>query len=169
MAKKKKAYIGNPGRVRPADIAQAIHKQEDRVAVGIEEEDRKVIAYTLAGEQDEMLVTSFSEDDDDGYPVLWSAQYEDDIVPSDERDNAFAKQVLFEDGEHTQVKYFVKRGPTGRLLNPLGIFDDRHQKTRLGLNTISWREVPKLAFTYYIKFLKSKNQAWLQHAEREVF
>lgn len=70
-------------------------------------------------------------------------------------------------------KYYVKRGSYGysisKMINPLSSFylQGEHLHKEQGRNKYNFFEVPKPAFDYYIKFLKTKNSTFLVFAERE--
>jgi|TARA_R110002020_G_scaffold264880_3_gene479661 hypothetical protein len=96
--------------------------------------------------------------DDAGYPRLDESQ-EDDY-------NAFAKKMLI--GKRT--KYYVKRGRHGKLFNPMGMYSEGTAKKQLrhaGRPEWEYKETTKEVFSKYIKFLKTRNIAWLNNAERE--
>lgn len=151
MAKKKT----NAYRIRQSDLQQAIYKPDkNKVAVGVEEEDQEIVVYTILGKQDDF--------DDDENPVLHSTVRD----LAEERPDAFAKKVL----TGSRYNYFIKRSHDGKFLNPIGLYDEnRHQARRLGQDLFTYKQVNRKAFEFYVKFLKTKNRAWLQNAEREVF
>lgn len=153
MAKRKAR--ANTYRVRREDLKQAIFKPDERkVAVGVEEEEKDVEVFTILGKQDDF--------DDDEYPILF------DTVKdlAEDRPDACAKRVSGERG----FTYFIKRAHDGKFLNPIGLYEEnRHSARRLGQDLFNFKQVPKKAFEFYVKFLKTKNRAWLQNAEREVF
>jgi|TARA_R100001163_G_scaffold12639_1_gene11827 hypothetical protein len=99
-----------------------------------------------------------SSSDDDGYPRL----------PSEEQDhhNAYAKRVSV----GNRIKYYVKRGRYGRLYNPIGLYSEGTAKKQLrhaGRPEWQFKEATEQVFDKYIKFLKTKNVAWLNNAERD--
>ena len=80
--------------------------------------------------------------------------------------NAFAKKVTR--GQRT--KYYVKRGRHGRLFNPIGLYSEGTAKKQLrhaGKPEWEYKETTAQVFNKYIKFLKTRNVAWLNNAERE--
>ena len=101
-------------------------------------------------QKDERSVVAYSE--------LLSEVSEDDS-------KAYAKEVRLD----TKTVYYIKQNKNGRLYNPNGIYSERQQQKQLryGPNW-NFREVPKKVFEYYTKFLETKNEAWLSHAEREL-
>lgn len=84
---------------------------------------------------------------------------------SEDDSKAYAKEVRLD----TKTIYYVKQNKNGRLYNPNGIYSERQQQKQLryGPNW-NFREVSKKVFEYYTKFLETKNEAWLSHAEREL-
>ena len=96
--------------------------------------------------------------DDDGYPRL----EEDD----QDNYNAFAKKVTI--GQ--RAKYYVKRGRHGKLFNPIGLYSEGTAKKQLrhaGKPEWEYKETTQEVFNKYIRFLKTRNVAWLNNAERE--
>jgi hypothetical protein len=71
----------------------------------------------------------------------------------------------------TRIRYYVKRGKYGKLFNPIGLYSEgtqRKQHRHAGKPAWEFKEATQKVFTYYIKFLRSRNAAWLNNAEREV-
>jgi len=119
---------------------------------------RFVTVYTFAkGDRDE---------NESGYPIIEL----DRGVTHDEiftMDNAYA--IKLEIG--TRIKYYVKRGRHGRLFNPIGLYSEGQSKKQLrhaGRPEWTFSECNERVFSYYIEFLKTRNAAWLNNAEREV-
>ena len=80
--------------------------------------------------------------------------------------DAFAKKIVR--GQRT--KYYVKRGRHGRLFNPIGLYSEGTAKKQLrhaGKPEWEYKETTSQVFNKYIKFLKTRNVAWLNNAERE--
>lgn len=105
--------------------------------------------YTLVGQEDFI--------DDENNPRI-----EKD---SDER--VFAKKT-----EKNKLKYLIKIDNAGKFYNPLSPISSI--KPIKILQTISvpdsrFKEVNKTVFNMYLNFLRSKNIAWINNAEREVF
>jgi hypothetical protein len=111
--------------------------------------NRKVIAFTINGKADYY--------DTEDYPIV---EDENDI-------RCHAKIVQVGDS----YRYFVKVGKTGRLYNPIGLFDENQQNKQMRhAARPQWqmRQTKKKVFEYYLEFLKTKNPSWLHNAEREV-
>jgi hypothetical protein len=93
--------------------------------------------------------------DNEGNPIL-----------NKETADVFAKKII---GNTT--KYFIKIGLYGRIYNPIGAYSEgRHTKflTKTGKKEYDFKQVPQKVFDMYINFLRSKNIAWLNNAEREM-
>jgi len=78
---------------------------------------------------------------------------------------AYAKRV----NNEGKIIYYVKQDKYGNLYNPNGLYSERteNRNTRHAAGQ-QWkfRETDKKTFDYYVKFLKTKNEAWLNNAER---
>lgn len=69
------------------------------------------------------------------------------------------------------IKYLIKTGEDKKLYNPISIYDNKDNKRFL--ETISrnqnlFKEVNYNSFYLYLRFLKTKNVAYLTNAEREI-
>ena len=83
----------------------------------------------------------------------------------------FAKKVKINFSDKSaKEKYYLKVGIDGFIFNPFGLFSEGTEKkyaNRHGKSSWSFKEVNNKCFDFYVKFLQSKNQAWLTNAERE--
>lgn len=78
---------------------------------------------------------------------------------------AYAKRVNVND---KQIHY-VKQDRYGNLFNPQGMYSERNQSQNTRFSkTWSFKTVTPKAFELYLKFLETKNEAWLSNAEREL-
>ena len=114
------------------------------------DDKRTVEVFTISGKQTWKC--------DDGYPRLDESQ--------DEHYDAYAKKVTIGSRE----KYYVKRGRYGKLFNPIGMYSEGTAKKQLrhaGRPEWEFKETNQQVFNKYIKFLKTKNSAWLNNAERD--
>lgn len=114
----------------------------------VEEQQSDIELYTIIGNQDYL--------DDNGNPRLRK-----------ESNKVFAKCITQEDS----VKYYIKIGTYGRIYNPIGLFSEgRHTKfmTKIGKKEYEFKEVNSKVFGLYTNFLRTKNLAWLNNAEREL-
>lgn len=114
----------------------------------IDNTDEKL--YTLTGYEDTK--------DNNGYAT----------ISKSDSDKIFAKQTLRKDGT---TKYLVRLSNNGKLFNPLSIYgieQDNSFLNRVCRSNKKFREVNEKTFSWYIKFLNTKNIAWLNNAEREM-
>lgn len=68
-------------------------------------------------------------------------------------------------------KFYIKIGAYNRLLNPMGLFSEGTENrflSRIGRQEWVFKQVKESTFQMYVKFLSTKNIAWLQTAEREM-
>jgi hypothetical protein len=108
--------------------------------------DSSITYYTILGE-----TATF---DSDGYPL------------TDNESKAFAKKVY-----NKQLSFYVKIGLNGKIYNPMGMFSEGgHNKFLAKLGKPEWKftKVNNKVFDMYLNFLKTKNIAWLNNAQREI-
>lgn len=89
------------------------------------------------------------------------------IVEDKNSSNVFAKRILRKNG--TQ-KYMIRLSSNGKLFNPISIYGQEQDNSflnRVCRSNNKFVEVNSKTFDWYIKFLSSKNVAWLNNAERE--
>jgi len=116
---------------------------------------KEVIVYTISGKHDSLL---------NGNPILLDTDTED----AEDRAAAYAKAV----DKAGQKKYYVKMSNEGKMFNPIGMMHEHHSKQidrQRGRNVFEFTEVNLQAFNMYVRFLQSKNTAYLSHAEREGY
>jgi hypothetical protein len=66
-------------------------------------------------------------------------------------------------------RYMVKIGENGKLFNPYGLYSEGMEtKQRVGRPTWKFVNTTKANFDQYVIFLKTKNEAFLKKAEREI-
>lgn len=73
--------------------------------------------------------------------------------------------------ESKEPQYYIKVGIHGKIYNPIGMFSEgRSNKflSKIGKNEYNFTRVNKKIFDLYTNFLKTKNLAWLNNAEREL-
>lgn len=68
------------------------------------------------------------------------------------------------------IKYLIKTGEDRKLYNPLSIFSQQNKNflETISRNHNAFKEVNGMAFNLYLRFLKTKNEAYLHQAEREI-
>lgn len=79
-----------------------------------------------------------------------------------------AKKIIREDGT---IKYLIRTGDDRKLYNPASIYDTVENKKFLetiARNQNNFKEVNMMTFNLYLRFLKTKNTAYLTQAEREI-
>lgn len=104
--------------------------------------------YTLVGQEDFI--------DDENNPRL---KQDDNRV--------LAKKTL-----QNKLKYLIKLDNAGKFYNPMSPVSSVKPIKILQTISISdtrFKEVNQTAFNMYLNFLRSKNIAWINNAEREVF
>lgn len=104
--------------------------------------------YTMLGNQDYL--------DKDGNPRL-----------KKESNKVFAKSIRGSDS----TRYYIKIGTYGKIYNPIGLFSEgRHNRfmAKIGKKEYDFKEVNPKVFSLYTNFLRTKNLAWLNNAEREM-
>ena len=81
--------------------------------------------------------------------------------------NALAKQIT----SNNKNRFYIKIGMYGKIYNPMGLYSEGKANkflAKIGKNAWEFTEVNKTVFDMYINFLRTKNQAWLNNAEREL-
>jgi len=89
------------------------------------------------------------------------------MITNSESKSILAKKVIRKNGTK---KYLVKIDSNGKIYNPLSIYGQEQEKSflnRVCRSNTKFVEVNQKTFDWYIKFLCSKNVAWLNNAERE--
>jgi len=91
------------------------------------------------------------------------------VAPDDPK--CYAKLFITTEKEQETLKYFLKVNFSGELFDPWGIFSEGRERKYLkhtGRNEWNFQTVNKNAFLFYLMFLKTRNKAYLTHAQREV-
>lgn len=104
--------------------------------------------YTVFGKHDDL--------DNDANP----------IITSNTKD-ALAKKIT----ANGNTKFYIKIGPHGKIYNPIGLYSENQSNkflARAGKNLWEFRQVNSKVFDLYLSFLRTKNIAWLNNAEREM-
>tara|TARA_R110000824_G_scaffold273457_1_gene461944 strand:+ start:169 stop:561 length:393 start_codon:yes stop_codon:yes gene_type:complete len=123
--------------------------EERDVQKSVQEEisSQETAFYTMFGKHEWL--------DEEGFPRAHSESLD-----------THAKSIV----DENKSKFFVKRGRYGKLFNPIGIFSEGTSGKQLrhaGRPEWQFKEASKETFDFYIRFLKTKNSAWLHNAERE--
>lgn len=85
-----------------------------------------------------------------------------------DNNTVYAKRILRDDGSY---RYSIKTSSSGKFYNPLSIYDSENNKNfieRICRSSDKFRNVNSKAFDLYLNFLRTKNVAWLNNAEREA-
>jgi len=104
------------------------------------------------------------------FTVLGDQTYFDskDRPRTDDEDKALAKSVVI---NNKPPKFYIKIGTYGKIYNPIGLYTEGHSQkflAKIGKKQFEYKEVNQKVFDMYITFLKTKNLAWLNNAEREM-
>lgn len=114
-----------------------------------EQSDGKIYHYyTIVGKQE-----SF---DDENNPIL-----------NGDTPEVLAKKTVSD----TKTRYFIKIGPYGKIFNPIGLFSEGRSNRFLrqsGKPEWQFKEVNSRVFDLYLSFLRTKNIAHINLAEREM-
>jgi len=68
-------------------------------------------------------------------------------------------------------KYLIKIGVDGKIFDPSGMYSEGKQNkflSKIGKKQFNLKEVNVKVFNLYLSFLRTKNKAWLNNAEREL-
>jgi hypothetical protein len=101
------------------------------------------------------IIGSHASIDENGYP----------LVQDKNKSLAYIKKV------DNVNQFYLKVGSHGKIYNPIGLYSEgRSNKfmAKIGKNEYNFTRVNQKAFDMYLNFLKSKNIAWLNNAEREI-
>lgn len=89
-------------------------------------------------------------------------------ITNDEKKSMAYSRLSNESGDE---QYFIKVGLYGKIFNPIGLFSEGKQNkflSKIGKHEYNYKKVNKKVFDMYINFLRTKNIAWLNNAEREL-
>jgi hypothetical protein len=78
--------------------------------------------------------------------------------------------AYIKNAEH-EKQYYIKVGLYGKIYNPIGLYSEgRANKflSKVGKAEYNFTRVNQKVFDMYINFLRTKNIAWLNNAEREL-
>lgn len=102
------------------------------------------------------------------YTILGDHDYIENEKPrTNDESKALAKTITV----NNRTRYFVKTGAYGKLYNPLGMFNGGKEikfLSKIGKNTFDFKEVNMRIFDLYVEFLRSRNIAWINNAQREL-
>ena len=84
-----------------------------------------------------------------------------------ESDKVFAKKIV----SNNKSKFYIKVGTYGKIYNPIGLYSEGTENkflSKIGKKAWEFKEVNNKIFDMYISFLRTKNIAWINNAEREM-
>ncbi len=113
------------------------------------QETYKYVYYTLFGIHSEL--------DKDGNPIT-----------SDEKKGYAYVRI---NDQNNSEQYYLKIGLYGKIFNPMGLYSEGRENkflSKIGKNEYNFTKVNKKVFDMYINFLRTKNIAWINNAEREL-
>jgi hypothetical protein len=116
------------------------------------------------------IVTN-SKNENEFYSIIGSQDFLDSKnnprVSSEDDIKVVAKKIYRDDGS---IRYSIKY-ENGKFTNPISIYGSKVENTfldRICKSNDKFKEVNPKAFEMYLKFLKTKNTAWLNNVEREI-
>ncbi len=116
------------------------------------------------------IVTN-SKNENEFYSIIGSQDFLDSKnnprVSLEDDIKVVAKKIYRDDGS---IRYSIKY-ENGKFINPISIYGSKIENTfldRICKSNDKFKEVNLKVFEMYLKFLKTKNTAWLNNAERET-
>ena len=103
------------------------------------------------------------------YTVLGSHKYLDEN--KNPRAAEQLKALAYTKQSETDKQYYIKVGLYGKIYNPIGLYSEgRANKflSKVGKSEYNFTRVNQKVFDMYLNFLRTKNVAWLNNAEREL-
>jgi hypothetical protein len=106
--------------------------------------------------------------------TLYCVLGEHEFIDSDNNPRLSAesgKVLAKKTSTQSSTRYFVKIGTYGRLYNPIGMYTEGNENkflAKIGRDEWFFKEVNQRVFDNYLNFLRTKNIAWLNNAEREM-
>ena len=106
------------------------------------------------------------------FTLIGYEEFQDnDFNPRVKQENeiTYAKSIYVPDNNST--RYYVKLDSRGKLYNPIGTYQDNQQHqfiNKVCKDTMRYKDVSPKIFDMYLSFLKTKNESWLNNAEREM-
>lgn len=105
------------------------------------------IFYTIFGDHEEL--------NDKGDPVVSSQE----------------KALAYSRISSKNKQFYIKVGLYGKIYNPIGLYSEGKSNkflSKVGKQEYNFVKVNNKVFDMYLQFLKTKNIAWLNNAEREM-
>lgn len=82
-----------------------------------------------------------------------------------------SKSLAYTKSSDNDKQYYIKIGTYGKIFNPIGLYSEGKQNkflSKIGKDEYSFTRVNNKVFDMYLNFLRTKNIAWLNNAEREL-
>jgi hypothetical protein len=102
------------------------------------------------------------------YTILGNHDYiDEEDKPRTEENKALARSITV----NNRTRYFIKIGAYGKIFNPIGLHSEGKENkflSKIGRKEWDFKEVNMRVFDLYLNFLKSRNIAWLNNAQREM-
>lgn len=102
------------------------------------------------------------------YTMIGDHEYIDDQdCPRTTEARSLARSIT----TNNKTRYFIKIGTYGKIFNPIGLESEGKQNkflSKIGRKEWDFKEVNSRVFDLYLSFLKSRNIAWLNNAQREL-
>jgi len=105
------------------------------------------VYYTVLGDHSSL--------DEENYPLA-----------SNKKDSLAYSKII-----NNNSQFYLKIGLNGKIFNPIGLYSEGKQNkflAKIGREEYSFTRVNEKIFKMYLMFLKTKNLAWLNNAEREL-
>jgi len=165
MPKKQKPnHMSN--RIRTHELEKAIWRPNQDIEPKGTDESDGILVFTISGKEDGRI-DEYGEANKEGFPALLDAEDEKgNPIHAEELEEAYAKSLR----ANGKISYFVKRSGDGRLFNPISLYSEfQHSKdTHARSELRKWAQVDYKTFMHYLKFLSTRNTAWLTTAQREL-
>jgi hypothetical protein len=118
-----------------------------KINVDKEEEDIKYIYYTTIGSN-------------------LSTDINNNSIAKDKKSALAYTKIINNEEQH-----YIKVGLYGKIFNPIGMYSEGRQNkflSKVGKQEYNFVRVNSKVFDMYLNFLRTKNVAWLNNAEREL-
>ena len=96
-------------------------------------------------------------------------------LSTDGNNNSIAKDkksaLAYTKITNDEEQHYIKVGLYGKIFNPIGMYSEGRQNkflSKVGKQEYNFTRVNSKVFDMYLNFLRTKNVAWLNNAEREL-
>ena len=102
--------------------------------------------------------------------IIKDVFYNESLEEVDEKDSSVCAKAVVVGDRTKYYKYYLKQERrSGYLYNPKGMYSGASKRRdTAGQSQWKFRQVNEKVFNMYLKFLETKNEAWLNNAEREL-